>query len=506
MKLSLLKRNVVANFAGRAVAVVLSIVAIPLYIRFLGIEAYGVVGIFVTLTALSAIFDAGLGPTATRELARLTTSDEGARDARNLTRSLETIHWIVALGVGAIAMLLADTIARHWLQLESLPVEEVSRALRVMGVVLAIQFPATFYSACLTGLQRQVLLNAVNATASSIQVVGAIAVLWLISPSLEAFYFWFAVARAAHTGLLAILVWRHLPPAAGQARFEMGQLRRVWRFAAGMGGTAVVGLVLMQVDSLVVSRLLPLSQYGYYMVARTVAQGIILFTAPVFTAVFPHFSQLVVRGDVARLRDAYHRASQFLAVATMPAGATLALFAHEVLWAWTGDAEITHNTSLLVGLLSLGMALNGFQHAPYSLQLAYGWIGFLFAANVLATAFLVPATIYMTMAYGAPGAAGAWLILNVAILVVAPPLMHRRLLPHELHRWYLVDFARPLVAAALVAGTARWLITPVEGRLLSALIVVAVFTTAALAALATAPWIRIELMEHTRALIIRERK
>ncbi|MFQ5466617.1 MAG: lipopolysaccharide biosynthesis protein [Kiloniellaceae bacterium] len=484
-----------ANFGGRTVAVALSIGAIPLYIRFLGIEAYGVVGIFVTLTALSAIFDAGLGPTATRELARLTTSDEGARDARNLTRTLETIYWIAALGVGATAMLLAETIARHWLQIESLSVEEVSRALRLMGVVLAFQFPAAFYSACLIGLQRQVLLNAVSATGGSLQVLGALAVLWLISPSLEAFYFWFAVSRAAQTGLLAILVWRRLPPAAGRARFDMGQFRRVWRFAAGMGGTAIVGLVLMQVDSLVVSRLLPLSQYGYYMVARTVAQGIFLFVAPVFTAVFPHFSQLVAGAETAHLRGAYHRASQFLSVAIMPATVVLVLFAHEALWAWTGDVEITRNAALLVGILSIGVALNGVQHAPYSLQLAYGWVRFLFASSVLAMAFLVPATIYLTTAYGAQGAASAWLAMNLAVLAVVPPLLHRRILPGALGRWYLVDVARPLLAAALVAGAARWLIPPMEGRALSGLVVVAVFALAALAALATAPWIRIELTQ-----------
>ena len=52
MQISLLKRNVAANFFGRGFAALLSLVAIPIYIRFLGIEAYGIIGFFTSLTAL----------------------------------------------------------------------------------------------------------------------------------------------------------------------------------------------------------------------------------------------------------------------------------------------------------------------------------------------------------------------------------------------------------------------------------------------------------------------
>jgi hypothetical protein len=39
-----LRHNILANYAGNAHCALLSIALVPLYIRFMGIEAYGLVG------------------------------------------------------------------------------------------------------------------------------------------------------------------------------------------------------------------------------------------------------------------------------------------------------------------------------------------------------------------------------------------------------------------------------------------------------------------------------
>lgn len=44
-----LKRKVLANYFGQAYAVVMALAVVPLYTNYLSIEAYGLIGIFVTL-------------------------------------------------------------------------------------------------------------------------------------------------------------------------------------------------------------------------------------------------------------------------------------------------------------------------------------------------------------------------------------------------------------------------------------------------------------------------
>ena len=65
-----LRRNVLANYAGQAWTGVMGIAFIPIYIRILGIEAYGLIGIFAILQGAMALLDTGMTSTFNREMAR----------------------------------------------------------------------------------------------------------------------------------------------------------------------------------------------------------------------------------------------------------------------------------------------------------------------------------------------------------------------------------------------------------------------------------------------------
>ena len=57
------KRNLIANFVGRGWVALMGIAFIPLYIKFMGIESYGLVGFFTTFQAVFALLDLGLTTT-----------------------------------------------------------------------------------------------------------------------------------------------------------------------------------------------------------------------------------------------------------------------------------------------------------------------------------------------------------------------------------------------------------------------------------------------------------
>ena len=81
---SLLRANVAANYLSLAFVTLAGIVALPVYLRLLGVEAFGLVGFFTLLSAGFQVFDVGLSQTFARECARFT---GGARDIHSLRRS-----------------------------------------------------------------------------------------------------------------------------------------------------------------------------------------------------------------------------------------------------------------------------------------------------------------------------------------------------------------------------------------------------------------------------------
>ena len=96
------KVNVAANFAGSIWTAVFSIIFVPLYLTYIGIEAYGLIGVFTSIQAFITLLDFGLSPTLNRELARLAAQKDQAQAMTDLKRTLETINWRFAFVIALL--------------------------------------------------------------------------------------------------------------------------------------------------------------------------------------------------------------------------------------------------------------------------------------------------------------------------------------------------------------------------------------------------------------------
>jgi O-antigen/teichoic acid export membrane protein len=462
LSLQALRRDTLANLVGRGWVALAGLVFVPLYIKLLGVEAYGLVGFAATLHVGLSLLDVGLATTLNRELARMNVGggDRGvgsgtAERQRDLVRTLEIIYWVAALAMVGLVELAAPAIAGWWLHPERLSTGSVETAVRLMGIVIALQFPFTLYEGGLLGIGRQVALNVLLVVGATLRFGAVVAVLIWVSTTIEAFFMWQVAVSAAQTVAGGWLLWRSLPKAPTLPRFRRSILVEVWRFAAGMAGISLTAIVLTQMDKLVVSKLLSLTAFGYYTLAASAAGMLYVLFLPLFQAVFPRFSQLTAPGDQRELTALYHRSAQVIAVLVLPAAAVLAFFSHEVMLAWTRNADVAAATRWVVTLFAVGTAINGLMNVPYALQLAAGWTRLAMYANLVAIACLLPALVVLASRYGAVGAAVVWVVLNVGYATIGVGVMHRRLLRGELGRWYAFDVGLPLLASVAAAGAIR---------------------------------------------------
>ena len=65
-----LKKNIAANYVSQIYLIVISIAILPIYMKYMGAEAYGLVGFFAMLQGLFALLDFGLTPTISRQTAQ----------------------------------------------------------------------------------------------------------------------------------------------------------------------------------------------------------------------------------------------------------------------------------------------------------------------------------------------------------------------------------------------------------------------------------------------------
>lgn len=454
-----LKKNVLANYLGQGWTALMGLAFVPLYIKYLGMEAYGLIGVFAILQAWLSLLDMGMTPTLSREMARYTAGAHTAQSIRDLLRSLEVICFAIALLIVILGWLSATWFSVNWLQAEKLPAEEVAQAISIIGFVVALRFVEGLYRGAILGLQKQVWLSAVGSGLATLRGGGAVCVLVWIRPNIQTFFIWQGLVSVVSILTFFFAVYRHFPSAVQAAKFSWFQLKNIWKFAGGMMATTLLVLLLMQVDKIILSRMLSLEMFGYYTFAGTVTAVLYQLTGPITQAYYPRFTELVTKGDITGLIKIYHQSAQLISILIVPAALILVFFGEKILLLWTGNALLAHNVAPLLALLALGTMLNGLMHIPYMLTLAYGWPGFAVRQNIVAVLLLVPAILWATPRYGAIGAAWIWVILNSGYVLIGIHFMHLRLLPMEKWRWYLYDVVFPVMGALSVA-TIFWLMQP----------------------------------------------
>ena len=479
-----IRKNIVANYIGKGWSVVALYLFVPAYLHFLGIEAYGLVGFYAVLLGVLAFADMGLTATLSREMARLSGTKDSEEEMRHLVRTIEVVYLGIAALIAFLILVLAGPIAHRWLNSSSLPISSIERSIRLMGFAVVFQLSSQMYLGGLLGLQRQVLANSILVLTGLVRSGGAALVLWLISPTIEAFFLWQVLSSVLSLLLFRQSLWANLPGKYLGVRRRLSLLEGAMRYSIGMAMISFNSIILMQMDKITISKMLSLEALGYYSLASTLAQAPLSLSAPISIAVFPHLTQLMTAGEEPELARVYHRANQLVAATVFPIGLTLAVFSREVLWLWTQSSQTADNVHLVASLLMVGSVALAVQVIPFRLALAAAWTRLPIYLGSCAVILIVPLLIFLIQRYGMVGAGISWIALNSAVGLGLIFLLHRRILKGHAARWFLCDMAPSFLIALLFAVLGRRYVAPdenVAATVLSIGLIVVISVTVCLA-------------------------
>ena len=497
-----LKRNILASYGSQIYVTLLGIAMVPLYLRYMGIEAYGLVGLFVMLQAWFQLLDVGLTPTISRETARYAAGAGNAIGLRRLLHLLEGFFVAVALlGAGALAAG-SSLVARNWLNVQHLPLPEVELAIRLMAVLVALRWISGLYRGAISGFERFVWLSGINAAIATARFVLVLPYFLFVGASATDFFRYQLVIAILELAVLVLYTYRLLPGVRGPApAWHWQALRSALRFSLGIALTSSIWVLVTQTDKLLLSRLLPLSDYAYFTLAVLVASSVMLISAPISAAVLPRMTRLFAQGDDAGLIHVYRTATQLVGVIAVPATLVLAVFAQQVLWAWTGNAQVAEQAAPVLTLYVLGNGILALAAFPYYLQFAKGDLKLHIIGQVLFVVLLIPALVAATMRWGMVGAGYAWLIANSVYFVVWVPLIHRRFYA-DLHAQWLLRDLGPIVGFSVGgAFVAQLVFTPVTERLATASNIALVGIALLALAAGGSPWVRSSIGRQLRARV-----
>jgi O-antigen/teichoic acid export membrane protein len=214
--------------------------------------------------------------------------------------------------------------------------------------------------------------------------------------------------------MLGILTHSNLP-ADHHPTPDWAQLRNSRQFILDLAMAGLLATLLTHLDKLLLSKFLSLKEFGYYMMAWSIASIIGRLATSVYIAWVPRLTQHVVETDISRLRHTYFSGFRALLSLTVPVVVALMLLSYPILKLYTGDSVLAQSASLALTLLAAGSFFNGLTLMPYALALAHGWTRIALFQNAIACVFIVPLTSFLAWSGGIQSVGAGWLIVNAGL-------------------------------------------------------------------------------------------
>jgi O-antigen/teichoic acid export membrane protein len=459
-----LKRRLISSYTAQAYIGLIGILLMPVYMRYMGIEAVGLIGFFLMMQAWLQLLDLGLTQTLSRDMSLF---QVGSMSGADIWRRLRTLEWL--LGVVSIVafisvVLLKNWIAKDWLSLGVLSSDEVAISVAAMAVAAALRFAVGIYRASLTGLGRQVWVNRAAAVFATLKFVGVLPLLVYWSSAPSTFFAYQAMVGGLELLVFAWMLYRVLPANPVGLLPHASALQLMLPMAGAMAFSALIWSVITQADKLILSKLLPLVEYGYFTLGALVASGVLMLIPPLNQVLQPRMTMLLSASRHDELLALYQQATQLVAAVFFAVGGVMALFAEPLLLAWTGDAIASHMAAPILFWYGLANSTIGLLLLPFLLQFAHGQLRLHVIGNILMVMLLLPMMIVGAIRFGGAGTGAALLFANMVFVVFWVPQVHKRFLPELMWRWPLVDVGRVVVPVMVALLATRQLIPDVESR------------------------------------------
>lgn len=384
---SLTARNAASSFLALAWLSLLSIVTIPVYIRLLGVSEWGLVAACASLQILSNFIDAGFSQIVPRWVAQEAQHPERLRQHVSLFRRLYLGLGLVMFGVLQAS---ADYLAHHWFQVPPGRGDALELAIRIVSFQFLFQFVNNLHIGLWNGLQRQVLANVRACGFGTLKHVAAL--LALIAGAQQAWVYALAFACVAGAEVLfnSITVQGMLAPDPASKPVSKIALGPLLKEVSMLSGGILVGLLVSQLDRIVLSRTVDVASFGIYTVVATLALAFLQLQSPITRAYFP----LIVR-DIqknGRVSTGHLKRMLTATVFTCTLPVLLAcVFAPNILTLWLHDPIVVDTGTAPLRLLLLAVALNSLYGCIYQLFIATGKSKLVFQLNLasLLTAAMV---------------------------------------------------------------------------------------------------------------------
>jgi O-antigen/teichoic acid export membrane protein len=366
-KISKYNKNVTFNYLGTAASVAGPLIALPWYLSILGTQNFGLVGFIITLQGILLLLESGLSQVSYREFAvKLGKFKSDLPAAANLLSGFEKIYWSLSLGAAILLIFLSGVIAEYWIVLDEKSLSLGKQAVYGAAIIFIFQFPGGLYKGFLQAAEEQVTLNTILISCIILRHLFGVLILfnW---PSLLTYIVWQISTIALETILRSFYSWKFLKTIRTFVIFNYTAFRPALISAIKMSLVVLLGVLTTQLDRIILSGMVPIEQYGFYVVASSVSLGVLGLIHPFVIATAPGMMQS--HDNNKKMHELNLRLIKIIATIVFTGVVLFIIGGEWFLKVWIRDVEAVSIIYPLLSILLIGSALNAFYHVGY-----YNWL------------------------------------------------------------------------------------------------------------------------------------
>jgi O-antigen/teichoic acid export membrane protein len=415
------KRVLQAGFSAivsKVIVLGVSAFSIPIAVRYLGAEQFG---IWVTVSAslaLLVLLDLGIASSMTNLISEAYTRNDKDLASRYAVTGFWTMV-LVALALGLIGAAIWPFM--HWDALFGLKGEAIERmishAVAAAFVVFLVGLPAGLAAKFLAGYQEIKIANIFSAISAMANLAAIILIVRLHGSMVLMVAGSSGAMVGANLACLAWLWFYHKPWLAPTLRrFHLPSVRPLLQSGADFFVLQLAALIVFNSDNLVIAHFLGPAQVTPYSVTwRLVGYAAALQTV-VTPALWPAYAEAYLREDLQWIR----RTLAYVMVASLGLAGlcclVFTLWGRSIIRVWAGPAAVPPES--LIVLMCIWIMIAIFMGNTSTVLTATGQIGLQARLSALAAAINLVASIWLVHSMGPNGVIIGTIASYLLVLVV----------------------------------------------------------------------------------------
>jgi len=378
--------------------------AIPILIKSLGTDRFGIITIAWMLIGYLSLFDMGLG----RALTQLVAERLGKNDLEEIPAIFWTSSVIILLfsiAGAVIFMAIASPLVHGVLKIPSQLQHETLLSLYLLAGSLPFVILTSALIGFLSAYQRFDIINAIRVPLGIYNYIGPLLILPFSSglvPMIAALIVGRGVAFFIH------LLWclKIAPKLKETVTVRWSLAMPLFRFGGWMTVSNIIGPVMVYFDRFLIGSVISVAAVAYYTTPYELVTKLWIIPTALINVLFPTFATTYTQ-DSQHAMKFFASAVKYLLLCLFPITLVIVAGAHQGLELWLGG-DFADKSYRVLQWLAMGVFVNSLAQVPFAFLQGVGKPETTSKVHLVELVLYLPVLWWLVSHYGIEGAAIAW--------------------------------------------------------------------------------------------------